>query len=286
MAAYSLSIVGVLVLCLLSISLAIYSGSSKGRAGALSGPVLPADDDNLLYRIDRVHMNAVEALPPFVVPAVLAMTVGGRTRYACDAGVGLYRNSSDPPCGLFARRQSSQRRQHQNNSLCFRGARDNHSHCRDRRRNYALTRLTPRHHDGNSVACLALRQPLAILRFVPLLRDERTSGAPNSAPDFWVRALLGFGRALRAGVADRVQDVPDCCCGLPGEAPAGGSRRATKARSRACGSAGSCIQPCSSHSRMAPASCSTEIAHPRNVRIAGRRSFITASKSLLRYDSL
>jgi uncharacterized MAPEG superfamily protein len=76
MAAYSLSIVGVLVLCLLSIVLAIYSGSSKGRAGALSGPVLPADDNNLLYRIDRVHMNGVEALTPFVVPAVLAMMVG------------------------------------------------------------------------------------------------------------------------------------------------------------------------------------------------------------------
>ena len=76
MAAYSLSIVGVLVLCLLSILLAVHSGSSKGRAGALSGPVLPADDDNLLYRIDRVHMNAVEALTPFVVPAVLAMMVG------------------------------------------------------------------------------------------------------------------------------------------------------------------------------------------------------------------
>ncbi len=76
MAAYTLSIVGVLVLCLLSIVLAIHSGSSKGRAGALSGPVLPADDANLLYRIDRVHMNAVEALTPFVVPAVLAMMVG------------------------------------------------------------------------------------------------------------------------------------------------------------------------------------------------------------------
>jgi uncharacterized MAPEG superfamily protein len=78
MAAYSLSIVGVLVLCLLSIMLAVYSGSSKGRAGALSGPVLPLDDDNLLYRIDRVHLNAVEALPPFVVPALLAMMVGVR----------------------------------------------------------------------------------------------------------------------------------------------------------------------------------------------------------------
>lgn len=76
MEAYTLSIIGVLTLCLLSILLAIYSGSSKGRAGALSGPVLPADDDNPLYRIDRVHLNSVEALAPFVVPAVLAMMTG------------------------------------------------------------------------------------------------------------------------------------------------------------------------------------------------------------------
>jgi uncharacterized MAPEG superfamily protein len=76
MEAYWLSILGVLALCLLSVALAIYSGSSKGFAGKLSGPVIPADDDNPLYRIDRVHMNSVEALAPFVVPAVLAMTVG------------------------------------------------------------------------------------------------------------------------------------------------------------------------------------------------------------------
>jgi len=76
MEAYALSIVGVLTLCLLSILLAVYSGLSKGLAGALSGPVLPADDHNLLYRIDRVHLNSVEALAPFVVPAVLAMMVG------------------------------------------------------------------------------------------------------------------------------------------------------------------------------------------------------------------
>jgi hypothetical protein len=48
MQAYALSIVGVLALCLVSILLAIYSRYSKGRAGALSGPVLPADDGNLL----------------------------------------------------------------------------------------------------------------------------------------------------------------------------------------------------------------------------------------------
>src|SRR3954470_12149359 len=76
MEVYTLSIIGVLALCLLSILLAILSGSSKGRAGALSGPVLPADDDNLLYRVDRVHLNSVEALGPFVVPAVLAIIVG------------------------------------------------------------------------------------------------------------------------------------------------------------------------------------------------------------------
>jgi uncharacterized MAPEG superfamily protein len=76
MAAYSLSIVGVLVLCATSILLAINAGYSKGRAGALSGPVLPADDANRLYRIDRVHLNGVEALTPFAVPVVLAMWIG------------------------------------------------------------------------------------------------------------------------------------------------------------------------------------------------------------------
>jgi uncharacterized MAPEG superfamily protein len=78
MEAYSLSVIGVLALCLVSILLAVQSGYSKGRAGALSGPIFPADDANLLYRIDRVHMNSVEALAPFVVPAVLAMMVGVR----------------------------------------------------------------------------------------------------------------------------------------------------------------------------------------------------------------
>ena len=76
MEVYTLSIVGVLTLCLLSVLLAIYSGSSKGFAGVLSGPIIPADDDNPLYRIDRAHMNSVEALAPFVVPALLAMMVG------------------------------------------------------------------------------------------------------------------------------------------------------------------------------------------------------------------
>ena len=76
MQVYWLSIVGVLALCLLSVLLAIYSGSSKGRLGVLSGPIVPGDDDNMLYRIDRVHMNSVEALAPFVVPALLAMMVG------------------------------------------------------------------------------------------------------------------------------------------------------------------------------------------------------------------
>jgi uncharacterized MAPEG superfamily protein len=76
MEAYSLSIIGVLAFCLLSFLLAMYSGVSKGKAGALGGPVLDARDDNKLYRIDRVHMNSVEALTPFALPAVLAMLVG------------------------------------------------------------------------------------------------------------------------------------------------------------------------------------------------------------------
>lgn len=78
MKVYALSIVGMLALCLMSVLLAIHSGYSKGSAGALSGPVLPADDNNRLYRIDRAHMNSVEALAPFVVPATLATMVGVR----------------------------------------------------------------------------------------------------------------------------------------------------------------------------------------------------------------
>ncbi|TPM09049.1 MULTISPECIES: MAPEG family protein [unclassified Mesorhizobium] len=90
MEVYWLSILGVLTLCLLSVVLAVYSGSSKGFAGVLSGPVVPADDHNPLYRIDRVHMNSVEALAPFVVPAVLAMMVGvGPTTLATLVGLHL-----------------------------------------------------------------------------------------------------------------------------------------------------------------------------------------------------
>jgi hypothetical protein len=43
-----------------------------------------------------------------------------------------------------------------------------------------------------------------------------------------------------------------------------------RARSRACGSARSVIQPCSSHSRMAPALITTEIAQPGIGRGLGR----------------
>ncbi len=73
---YTASILGILALCLLTVLLAVLSGSSKGRMGGMAGPVVPADDANPLYRIDRVHMNAVESLAAFTVPAVIAMLVG------------------------------------------------------------------------------------------------------------------------------------------------------------------------------------------------------------------
>ena len=76
MQAYSLSVLGLLALCLLPILTAVLSGVAKGRAGVLPGPVIPADIANLLYRIDRVHMNSVETLALFAVPAVLAMLLG------------------------------------------------------------------------------------------------------------------------------------------------------------------------------------------------------------------
>jgi hypothetical protein len=82
-------------------------------------------------------------------------------------------------------------------------------------------------------------------------------------------------QAFRAGVADRLQHFRDATAAACGETPGGGfSRAMSTARSRACGSARSCIQPCSSHSRMAPASCSTAIAQPRNVRIVGGLTFV------------
>jgi hypothetical protein len=60
-----------------------------------------------------------------------------------------------------------------------------------------------------------------------------------------------------------------------GEKPGGGScREMSMAWSRACGSARSFIQPWSSHSRMAPASWSTDIAQPRGVQIALLRSCV------------
>ena len=73
---YSTSIVGLLALSLVSLLLAVYSGMAKGQAKVLAGPVADARDDNPLYRIDRVHMNSVEALAPFAVPAILAMLAG------------------------------------------------------------------------------------------------------------------------------------------------------------------------------------------------------------------
>lgn len=73
---YSLSIVGVLVVSAVCLLLASYSGIAKGKANALGGPVLDMRDDNPLYRIDRVHMNSVEALAPFGIAAILAMTAG------------------------------------------------------------------------------------------------------------------------------------------------------------------------------------------------------------------
>jgi hypothetical protein len=52
------------------------------------------------------------------------------------------------------------------------------------------------------------------------------------------------------------------------------SRAMRRARSLACGSARSCIQPCVSPSRMASASSRMPLAHPSMVRKAGRRSLV------------
>jgi DNA end-binding protein Ku len=78
-------------------------------------------------------------------------------------------------------------------------------------------------------------------------------------------------------LADRDQDALTAALAFSGETPCGGSSRAmSTARSLAFGSARSLIQPCFSHSWMAPTSSGTEIAHPSIVRNAARLSFTTS----------
>lgn len=85
---------------------------------------------------------------------------------------------------------------------------------------------------------------------------------------------LKVGRALRASIAGQFQCVRDRRR-LVGR---GASRRILacdqKRALAAHGSARSRVHPCSSHSRIAPASRSPLLAQPPIVRKAGRRSFI------------
>jgi uncharacterized MAPEG superfamily protein len=76
MQSYSTAILGLLLLCLLPVILANIAGPLKGKSGLIGGPVKDARDENLLFRIDRAHGNSVESIPPFLVPAILAMLVG------------------------------------------------------------------------------------------------------------------------------------------------------------------------------------------------------------------
>jgi hypothetical protein len=61
-----------------------------------------------------------------------------------------------------------------------------------------------------------------------------------------------------------------------GDAPVGGSARAASNARMRIGS--SCIQPCSSHSRIAPAYYSTKIAQPRSARFGRARGSRLARK--------
>lgn len=76
MDAYSTSILGLLLICLLPLVLANIVGPAKGKAGSIGGPVADARDENTLFRLDRTHANTVESIVPFVAPAILAIMVG------------------------------------------------------------------------------------------------------------------------------------------------------------------------------------------------------------------
>jgi uncharacterized MAPEG superfamily protein len=74
--AYSASILGLLLICVLPLVLANIVGPFKGKAGAVGGPVADARDENFLFRLDRAHSNTVESVLPFVAPAILAIMLG------------------------------------------------------------------------------------------------------------------------------------------------------------------------------------------------------------------
>ncbi len=76
MSAYSLAILGLLLICLLPIVLANIVGPFKGRAKLAGGPVADARHENFLFRLDRTHANSAESIPAFVAPAILAMILG------------------------------------------------------------------------------------------------------------------------------------------------------------------------------------------------------------------
>jgi uncharacterized MAPEG superfamily protein len=76
MEAYSASILGLLLICLLPLVLANIVGPFKGKAKLAGGPVADARDENLLFRLDRAHSNTVESILPFVAPAILAIMLG------------------------------------------------------------------------------------------------------------------------------------------------------------------------------------------------------------------
>ena len=102
---------------------------------------------------------------------------------------------------------------------------------------------------GQSTWKLALVLDTATL-LDPVLHPPEVKPAPSDADN--VEALRKTAAALR-------------------EMPAGGAWRAiSRARSWACGSAQSSIQPCASHSRTAPASRRTEIAQRFSVRMGWR----------------
>ena len=81
MQAYSLSIIGLLGLCLIPLVLANIVGPLKGRDKLIGGPVSDARDDYVVYRLDRAHANSVESIPFFIAPAILAMMVGVGSGY-------------------------------------------------------------------------------------------------------------------------------------------------------------------------------------------------------------
>lgn len=75
-ATYSLGIISLLIFVLIVLLQSALVGAGKAKAGLTPGSDPEANYDNVLYRMDRAHLNGVEIMPAAAVALVISILVG------------------------------------------------------------------------------------------------------------------------------------------------------------------------------------------------------------------